>query len=83
MVKREIRTKFEPLYTGSGGGGNAKLDAVSKKYGFYTMIHNVAELGFFNLPNYTPLRSAELANLHEAYQLLTYRAELGAAKAEK
>lgn len=83
MVKREICTKFEPLYVGSGGGGNAKLDAVAKKYGFYTMIHNVAELGFFNLPNCTPLRSAELANLHESYQLLTYRAELGAAKAEK
>ncbi len=56
---------------------------MSKKYGFYTMVVKVADEGLFNLPNYTPLRSAELANLHEAYQLLTYRAELGAAKAEK
>lgn len=65
------------------GTPNAKLEAVSKKYGFYTTIINIAESGLFNLPNHTPLRSAELANIHEAYQYLTYRAELGAAKMDK
>lgn len=47
------------------------------------MLINIAESGLFNLPNHTPLRSAELANLHEAYQYLTYKAELAAAKSDK
>jgi len=47
------------------------------------MLINIAESGLFNLPNHTPLRSAELANLHEAYQYLTYKSEVGAAKMEK
>jgi hypothetical protein len=55
---------------------------VQKKYGFYTTIINIAESGVFNLPNHSPLRSAELANLYEAYQYLTYRLELAAAKAK-
>lgn len=44
------------------------------------MILNIAESGLFNLPHCNPLRSAELANLHEALQYLTYKAELNAAK---
>jgi hypothetical protein len=47
------------------------------------MVLTIAKSGLFNLPNFTPLRSAELANLHEAYQFITYEYEAAAAKVEK
>jgi hypothetical protein len=44
-------------------------------------IKAVAESGIFNLPGYTPLHSAERANLYEAFQYLAAKAAESKAQA--
>lgn len=49
---------------------------LNDSYGWYLTLKQVAEGGVFNLSGYTPMRSAEIADL---YEVMTY---LSACKAE-
>ena len=41
-----------------------------QNYGWYLTLKRLAEAGIFNRPDTTPLRSAEMANLYEAFMYL-------------
>ena len=54
---------------------------MSERFGWYMTIKAVAESGIFNLPGYTPLHSAERANLYEAFHYLAAKAAEAKAQA--
>ena len=41
-----------------------------QNYGWYLTLKRIAEAGIFNRPDATPLKSAEMANLYEAFMYL-------------
>jgi hypothetical protein len=71
QTKREIHNKFASLY------GSAKFDEIkagieqlTKSFGWYLTIKQLAESGIFNRPDLNPMESAEQANLYEAFTYL-------------
>lgn len=44
---------------------------VQQAFGWYLSLKAIAESGVFNLPGHTPMRSAQLANLYEAFNYLS------------
>jgi len=45
-------------------------------FGWYLSLKTLAESGMFNLPDHSPMKSAQLANLYEAfYYLASLKAE--------
>ena len=55
----------------------AGVSQLTDGFGWYLTLKQLAESGIFNLPNETPMRSAELANLYEAF---TYLASVAAER---
>lgn len=41
-----------------------------QNYGWYLTLKRLAEAGIFNRPDQTPIKSAEMANLYEAFMYL-------------
>lgn len=48
-----------------------------KRWGWYSILHAIAEGGQFDLPDCTPLESAYLANFLEALTWLAENTDLG------
>jgi hypothetical protein len=44
---------------------------LTKNYGWYLTIKQLAEAGIFNRPDMNPMQSAENANLYEAFTYLS------------
>lgn len=49
---------------------------MTETFGWYLSLKTLAESGLFNLPNHSPMKSAQLADLYEAlYYLSSLKAE--------
>jgi hypothetical protein len=71
-ANREIRNKFSNLYKRAEFDAiKAGIEQLNEGFGWYLTIKQIAESGIFNRPDATPMRSAELANLYEAYTYLS------------
>ena len=71
-ANREIRNKFSNLYKRPElDAVKAGIEQLNEGFGWYLTIKQIAESGIFNRPDATPMRSAELANLYEAYTYLS------------
>jgi len=47
---------------------------LNKQFGWYLTLKQIAESGIFNRPDMTPIKSAELAPLYDAFTYLAARA---------
>jgi hypothetical protein len=71
-ANRSIATKFANLYKRADFDAvKAGIDKLNDGFGWYLTIKQIAESGIFNRPDETPMRSAELANLYEAFTYLS------------
>ena len=71
-ASRNIATKFSNLYKRADFDAiKAGIEKLNDNFGWYLTLKQIAESGIFNRPDETPMRSAELANLYEAFTYLS------------
>lgn len=69
---REVKNKFGNLYKPAEFDAiKAGIEQLNDGFGWYLTLKQIAESGIFNRPDETPMRSAELANLYEAFTYLS------------
>jgi hypothetical protein len=71
-VKREVRRRFGHLYGGAPNpiAKRAGSGKVHKQFGWYLTYKRLAESGLFTIGGKSPMESAGLASLYEAFTYL-------------